>query len=146
MCAGRPASISGLLRRLIRRPYLVLLAALSLLIGALGRLCPLRAGGGVLPNVEPERAIVQIHAGGNLSAFERDRLVNEVENEVLTLAAERGEFYSLYTASRTSDDEEDIIGSITMEFTDWNLRRPAADILDDLRGRVSHLAGLRVES
>ena len=135
----------GLLRRLIRRPYLVLLAALSLLIGA--QVGYARYGQGVefFPNVEPERAIVQIHAGGNLSAFERDRLVNEVENEVLTLAAERGEFYSLYTASRTSDDEEDIIGSITMEFTDWNLRRPAADILDDLRGRVSHLAGLRVE-
>jgi multidrug efflux pump len=44
------------------------------------------------------------------------------------------------------DEPEDLIGSIQLEFTDWQLRRPAGEILGEIRRRTADLAGVVVET
>jgi multidrug efflux pump len=108
-------------------------------------------GNGVefFPDVEPEQAIVLIHARGNLSIEEQDALVSEVEQEVLALA---DEFASVYTRTGDigggggADVAEDVIGQITIELRDWDQRRHADVILDDIRARTADLAGIYVET
>jgi len=40
----------------------------------------------------------------------------------------------------------DVIGSLQIEFADWQERPPAAEILEAIRARTSDLAGITVEA
>jgi multidrug efflux pump len=102
------------------------------------------------PNVEPEQAAIQIHARGNLSVAEKNAIVGEVEQRILQLQNERGEFDSIYSLSGNlpvrDEVAEDVIGTINLEFTEWDQRRPADDILADVIDRSRDLAGIFVET
>ncbi len=99
------------------------------------------------PDVEPEQVIVMVHARGNLSVFEKDDLMREVEQQVLTLS---DEFLSVYTRTGRGGDgddvAEDVIGQITIELNDWDARRPADEILTEIRTLTAGLAGIQVET
>ncbi|USG59723.1 efflux RND transporter permease subunit [Sneathiella marina] len=105
-------------------------------------------GNGVefFPEVEPELALLYVHARGNMSTDEKDVLVAEVEKEVLKL----GDFSSIYTRTggpgEGQDIAEDVIGTIQMEFKDWQDRRPAKVVFEDIRDRTAHLTGITVET
>ena len=44
-----------------------------------------------------------------------------------------------------NDVSEDVIGEIQITFVDWEQRRPADEILDEIRARTADLAGIVVE-
>ena len=96
------------------------------------------------PEVEPEFAKLQIRAQGNLSIIEQDRLIKEVESRILNMK----EISSMYTRtgkSERSEESEDIIGSITLEFVNWSKRRTSSHILRDVNERTKDLAGLIID-
>jgi multidrug efflux pump len=103
------------------------------------------------PDVGPDNASLWVHGRGNLSIDDRDALTREVENKILELQEETGELHSIYARSlansgRQDDDEpEDLIGVIQLEFVDWFARRPADEILADIRERASTIGGISVE-
>jgi multidrug efflux pump len=139
-----------LLGWLLGHPGKVLLSAFGVLIGAW--MLYLNFGKGIefFPKVEPEQAVLQIHARGNISVLEKDRLVAEVEQRIADLQRERGEFKSIITLSgeqeRRDDTLEDVIGTIRLEFVSWDKRRGADTILQDLLKRTKSLAGIIVET
>ncbi len=134
----------------IRRPSFVLIAAGLLLVGSWGAYIALGKGVEFFPNVEPDVAVINVHARGNLSVDEKAALVREVEAQVLLIQNERGEFDSIYTNTGnlpSQDDEaEDIVGKIQLEFVNWDERRKADDILAEINERTAHLAGIQVET
>ncbi len=138
-----------LLNRALKHPVKVLMAASLCLIAAQTAYALFGNGIEFFPETEPENAVLNVHARGNLSIDERDSLIHEVEDEVLKLQNEKGEFRAIYARSQSSsqgeDQTADVIGSISLEFVDWDLRRKADDILEDLRARTAHLAGIVVE-
>lgn len=135
----------------LRHPGKVLLASFALLIAVQSAYMAFGRGIEFFPTVEPENVSLWVHGRGNLSIRERDALVQEVEQEILDLQAERGEFHSIYARSvassgRENDEEpEDLVGTIQLEFVDWFARRPAREILAEIRERTAHLAGTRIE-
>lgn len=138
------------LRAALRRPVLVLAAALAMLIGAQWAYGQFGRGVEFFPDVEPENAALQVHARGNLSIWERDALLREVEERILDLQRETDELHAIYARSVVSsgvqrDEPEDLIGTIQLEFTDWDRRRPADEILADIRERAAPLGGVIVE-
>ena len=140
-----------LLRRAIRHPGKLLLAAVAALIAVQSAYALYGRGIEFFPEVEPESAVMQIHGRGNLSIDQRDRLVQEVESRILQLHKERGEFHAIYARSQIAsgqrrEEAEDIIGQVTLEFTDWWTRRPAQEIIDDIKQRASALPGIQVEA
>ncbi|MGE3933686.1 MAG: efflux RND transporter permease subunit [Rhodospirillaceae bacterium] len=139
-----------LLTGALRRPGAVVLAAVAVLIGSWMLYATFGKGVEFFPKVEPEQAILQVHARGNLSIDERDALVREVEAHALAVQRERGEFRAIYALSgeqqRRDETAGDIIGTIQLEFTDWDRRRKADEILADIRGRAAGLAGIAVET
>ncbi len=147
---GITAGYIRLLSAVLKRPGIVLTGAFAVLVaswiayGALGK------GVEFFPNVEPEQAAIQIHARGNLSVIEKATLVSEVEARILELQDERGEFDSIYSLSGNlpvrDEEAEDVIGTINLEFADWDQRRPADVILADVFERTSDLAGIFVET
>ena len=140
-----------LLRRALKHPGKLLLAAVAALVAVQAGYAMYGRGVEFFPDVEPESAVLQIHGRGNLSIQQRDRLVQEVESRILQLQTQRGEFHAIYARSQIAsgqrrEEAEDIIGEITVEFTDWWTRRPAQEIIDDVKQRASALPGIKVES
>ena len=138
-----------LLKFTLRHPGKVVLAAFSSLIliytlyGAFGR------GVELFPDIEPDFAILQIHARGNFSVHEKKELVDEVEKIVLALNQETKELEGIYARAGElgqNEGSEDIIGSIQIRFGDWKTRRKADAILDDIIARSESLPGIQIEA
>ncbi len=132
------------LRFALRRPWLSVAAVSVLLIAIYAAFGMFGRGVELFPDVEPEFASIDIRARGDLSTDEKDVLVRQVESFVLGSA----EMESVYTKTGTSGDgaAEDQIGSISLNFVEWQQRRPADEILEDIRDSVSGLAGITVEA
>ncbi|HSK39841.1 MAG TPA: efflux RND transporter permease subunit, partial [Arenibaculum sp.] len=133
----------------LRHPLKVVLATFAVLIGVQTYYATHGNGFEFFPDIEPDSALVLVHARGNLSTLEKDALVREVEDRILEL----DEFDSVYTrvgrlegGGMGQDQAEDVVGQITMEFRDWTERRPADVILADIRERTASLAGIEVET
>ncbi len=128
----------------LNHPAKVLALAVGMLVGVQGYYVTHGNGVEFFPKVEPTLAKLQVKARGNLSALEQDKLIREVEDRILEIP----EFKTVYTRTgkeRNSEESEDIIGAITLEFTDWETRRSADDILADVRLRTQDLAGVIVD-
>ncbi|RDD61334.1 efflux RND transporter permease subunit [Ferruginivarius sediminum] len=149
--SGITGAYLRVLRAALRHPAKVILAALVMLVAVQYAYSQFGRGVEFFPDVEPDNAVLQVHGRGNLSIHQRDRLVKEVESRVLQLHREKQEFHAIYARSQLlsgqqRDEPEDIIGTITLEFVDWWNRRPASEIIADIKQRTANLAGIRVES
>ncbi len=141
------------LRGALRHPILVIFGGLLILVGTFLAFAKWNAGVEFFPDVESEVAQVEIHARGNMSVVERDALVKRVEAEVLAINAEHGEIRSVYSVTkadvggRSGGQElaEDVIGTITLEFGDWDKRRKVDTILDEIRARVAPIPGIQIQ-
>ena len=136
---------AAMLAVLLRHPAKTLLVALLAIAGTYAAYFEFGKGVEFFPDVEPEFAQIQIHARGDLSIHEKDAIVREVESRVL----DSPELESVYARSfnRASGENmaEDVVGVIQLEFIDWDARRPAAEILDELEARVSDIPGVVIE-
>lgn len=109
-------------------------------------------GNGVrfFPNIEPDNASIQVRARGNLSVHEKDALVKKVEQRILGME----EFKSIYTntqvgsnsSKKSTPPPEDTIGTITLELADWQNRRKANVILNDVLERTKDIPGLIIQA
>jgi len=134
----------AVLRKALANPLLVLVTAFAFLIGTIMLYSAIGRGQEFFTDVEPEFAVLNIHSRGDLSVYERDALVREVENRILDME----EFEAIYTRSGIAlgnDVDEDIIGRIQLSLVDWELRRPAAQIMKEVRERTQDIPGIIVE-
>ena len=141
---GFTAGYIAVVRQALKRPILVLVSTVAVLLGSFGIYAGLGLGYEFFPEIEPELAVLNIHARGDLSVDERNALVQQVENRILDM----NEFDSIYTRAGTylgNDIGEDVIGRIQVAFVDWEQRRPAEEILAEIRDRTADLAGIIIE-
>ena len=135
----------GVVQVAVTHPVVVVLLAGVLLAGVYAAYGHFGRGVEFFPDVEPENAVLHVHARGDLSVEERDQLVREVEQRILDMP----EFASIYARSgtrfRSEEVSEDTIGIVQLEFIEWRHRRPAAEILDEVRARTADLAGIVLE-
>jgi len=95
------------------------------------------------PDVEAPFGMVDIRARGDLSTDERDFLVRQVEDRVLGMP----EIKFLYAKTGANDrGAEDQIGSLTLNYIDWDKRRGSDEILAEIRERTNDLVGIRIET
>ena len=135
-----------IVRLAVRHPGTTILIAFALLIAVPVAYGKLGKGVEFFPEVEPDVGIVLVHARGNLSVAEKDRLVRSVEGRILdmpglsTIYARSGDM-----GQGQQELTEDVIGQIQFEFVDWQQRRPAGAIMDEIRDRTADIPGIRVE-
>src|SRR5207248_51234 len=111
-------------------------------------LWPGKLGHGVefFPKVEPDYGQVVVHARGNLSLGEKDRLVWQVEERVLKFSGLKTVYTRAGEQPRQSNElGEDTIGVIQFEFADWQHRSPAHEIMDAIREKTADIPGILVE-
>ena len=144
--ARREGGYLKTVRLAIRHPGITLFLAFAMLIGVPIAYANFGKGVEFFPNVEPDAGVVLIHARGNLSLDEKDRLVREVESRILNMDELSTIYARVGDMGRGSEDvTEDVIGQIQFEFVDWQKRRPAGVIMDDVRARAADIPGIKVE-
>ena len=131
------------LKRSLKRPWLNVAAVTGLLLSIYAAFIGFGRGVEYFPDVEQPFAMIDIRARGDLSIDEKDRLVREVENRVLGMP--EIEYVSAKTG-KSDQAAEDQIGSLTLNWIDWDERRRADDILADIRANTADLAGIVVET
>lgn len=139
---GRYISV---LQKLIQYPVKTLFAVIGLMIGTLILYGVLGKGVEFFPSADAEIALVDIRARGNLSLRERDDIVKDVEARLYDMQ----EIRTLYTTSFVyppSGSAVDLIGRIQLELEDWQLRRRANAILEDIRLRTQDIPGIIIET
>jgi multidrug efflux pump len=138
----------GFLKATLKIPGFVLLGAVLLLVAVQFSYAKFGRGVEFFPSIEPKAASVLIHARGNLSVYEQDSLVKEVESRILDVEGIKV-FYTESGEQDTQGNDDiaaDVIGKITIEFDDWNKRDSATDILQEIRERTKNIAGISVET
>ncbi|MCF8483162.1 MAG: efflux RND transporter permease subunit [Rhodospirillum sp.] len=128
----------------LAHPIKVVLASVVLLVAAQALYAVAGRGVEFFPYVEPDQAQVKVHARGNLSIQEKDTLVREVEELVLLVPGIKMAYSRTFNRA-PQDAAEDLIGIIGLSYTDWRARKPSKEILQDIRERTAHLAGIQVE-
>ncbi len=96
------------------------------------------------PEVEPESAQVWVRSRGDYSIMERDAILRKVENRLRGLS----EVKALYARSMVNPSGEmppDVIGVLQFQFIDWFRRRPAAEILEQMRQLTDDVVGVKLE-
>ena len=136
----------AVVKKAVRFPKTVLLLTVGLLVGVQVAYSNYGAGVEFFPSVEPDYGLLYVHARGNLSLAEMDAATRQAEEKLLGWPGVK----SVYTRVGKSqgggaDIPEDVVGVIQYEFIDWRERKPANDILDDLRGVMAGIPGVDVE-
>lgn len=141
---GVTGSYIQFLKKSLRHPWINLGAVSLILVGIYVAFFTFGRGVELFPDIEPEFANLDIHARGDLSTDEKDVLVRQVEAYVLG----HDEIESVYakTGAMGRGAAEDLIGSITLNFVEWDERRKADVILREIRESVSGLAGIRIQT
>jgi multidrug efflux pump len=131
------------LKRSMRRPWINVAAVTGLLVAVYSAFFLFGKGVEYFPDVEQPFGMVDIRARGDLSTEERDRLVRQVEERILDMP----EIEYLYAKTGSGDHgAEDHIGSLTLNYVEWDQRRPSDEILAEIHERTDDLVGIRIET
>jgi multidrug efflux pump len=134
----------------VRFPKTTLLLTVGLLAGVQYTYFKLGSGVEFFPNVEPDYGLLYVHARGNLSLAEMDAATKMAEDRILGWPGVK----SVYTRAGKSrggggggggEVDEDVVGVIQYEFIDWRERKPAHDVLTELRAAMAGMPGVDIE-
>ncbi len=139
---GVRARYLSVLHKLLHYPAFTLIAVLIFTIisyvvyGVLGK------GVEFFPDIEPESLIAKVHARGDLSIFEQDKILKRVEDRLLDI----DDIKSVYTRTGgDSQDGGDVIGNISLELKEWNRRGKAVDLIAHMEELTADIAGIQIE-
>ena len=147
---GFIGSYAKLINFLLNHPAKVIVSAILILVGVSFAYTKIGSGIEFFPEVEPELAKIVVYARGNLSAKEKRDYVSRVENIILKIQSKNNEFKNIYALSGNISDQseasEDFIGSISLEYNDWDKRRKSKVILNEILNKTKTIKGIKVES
>lgn len=128
------------LNKALNFPWLVLLTAI--IIAASGMLLFAKSNLGVefFPKVEPSGINVKVRSYGDFSIYEQDKIMERIEKRILPLS---DEIETLYV--KTGDSTDELIGSMRINLKDWQVRRKADQIIEDIQQRTEDLPGVEIE-
>lgn len=126
-----------LLDRAIKRPLLSLFAAIGFSVLVFISYGMSGLGVEFFPDVEPNGINLKVRSYGDLSIYEKDQIMKDIEARILTVEGIK----TLYSRS----GGKDIVGSLRMNLKDWDKRRPADQIIEEVLGNTSDMAGVEIE-
>ena len=138
------------INKLLDHPAKVIITSIVILISV--NFSYTRFGSGVefFPKIEPDLAKIVVYARGNLSVEEKRSYVERVENIILKIQNKNNEFKNIYSLSGNISDQsessEDFIGSISLEYNDWNKRRKSIIILNEIIEATKSIKGIKIET
>ena len=132
---------------LLKHPGKVLAVTLVFLVGAFIAFGKYGNGVEFFPYTEPEFIQVQVHARGDLSIFEKDQIMRDVEGLLLDMDY----LDAVYTRTTNGGGQgansgtEDTIGVVQLDFVDWQVRPPAVEIEKVVRSLLANVPGIQID-
>jgi len=132
--------------KLLNHPGKVLAVTILFLFGAYFAYGKLGKGVEFFPYQEPEFIQVEIHARGDLSIYEKDQIMSDVEVRLLDMDY----LDAVYTRTaggggQGNNAAEDTIGVVQLDFVDWDLRPTAIELQQVVRSRLADVPGIQIE-
>jgi multidrug efflux pump len=137
-----------LLEKYLNHPWRLIGAGISALFIVQFAYVFFNSGVVFFPETDPEQAQINIRSRGDMSGLEKDALVWQVESRILDMA----ELKSIYARTDAikggakgfmdHGSPPDTIGTVFLEFSDWNTRRRVTDILKEIKARCNDVPGV----
>lgn len=134
-----------LLRLALMHPMKTLARSLLVIVSIYLAYTLLAKGFEFFPKIEPEFALVQVSTRGDLSIHEKDRIVRKVEQELQKMSELKSVYGRSFNSAGSQNMARDVVGIIQLELIDWYKRRPAVELLEEMRQRTAHIAGIKLE-
>lgn len=125
----------------IYRPWLSLGAALIFSVVVFMAFGMFGRGVEFFPETDTGAFNITVRSQGDLSVFEKDAVMKEVEAQLLDME----EVETLYGKTGGENGGENKVGHIRGNLTDWQGRRNIDDITAEVFKRTEHLAGIKLE-
>ena len=96
------------------------------------------------PKVDPDEAVVKVKAHDNMSIYEIDDKMKEIESYILKMP--KNDIKTVYTTSGASGSghSNDTIGRVHVEFADWRYRRKPDVIMQDVMQKLANVKGVLI--
>ncbi|GLQ18091.1 efflux RND transporter permease subunit [Maritalea porphyrae] len=133
------------LNAIIRRPIMVLVVGVGMIVGIFMYYGANSTGVEAFPSIEPEYATVAVTGRGNYSPVEIRDLLIEVETEVLKVGGIKEVVMNFGSTGAVSDTPPDTLGNLQLEFEPFKDRRLASEIFADIRENIKDIKGVGVE-
>ncbi len=134
-----------IMSRILRYPLVTLFVALIAISSSYVAYGVFGKGVEFFPDVEPEMVLLNIHARGDLSVYEKDAILRDVEQRVMPVEGYKSVYARSYNAPPT-DVAEDVIGIIQFQLDDWDKRATANEILAEMKARTADVPGIILET
>ncbi|WP_151669718.1 efflux RND transporter permease subunit [Nitrincola schmidtii] len=134
----------SLLAKLLNAPWLTLLGMMLLIMliyTAYGRF---NHGVEFFPDIEPETLQLQVRARGDLSVYEKDKLLQRIEAR-LNHYPETESIYARSFAMPSMQMGSDVIGILQFRLVDWHERRDSHAIIQTMRELTADIHGIELE-
>lgn len=142
--SGDLTQIKGMLGRYIRvldyateRPWWSLAAAIVFSILVFFAFAVSKLGVEFFPDVEPNGVNIKVRSYSDLSIFEKDVIMKDIESRILKVEGIK----TLY--ARTGGKDQ--VGTFRMNLKDWDERPPAEDIISQVNEITASYAGVEIE-
>ena len=134
-----------IMSRILRYPLVTLFVALIAISSSYVAYGVFGKGVEFFPDVEPEMVLLNIHARGDLSVYEKDAILRDVEQRVMPVEGYKSVYARSYNAA-PNDVAEDVIGIIQFQLDDWDKRATADEILAEMKARTADVPGIILET
>lgn len=150
---GKLSDITGLtgkyvktLQQLLNQPKKFIFSILGLMVLTIVVFAKFSVGVEFFPKIEPENATVVVRSPGNMSIWQKDAIMREIEEKIYDFRDSVKVFYTkVGVVDGSRQLPEDTIGTISLEFTDWQTREKASVIMDKVIERISDQPGVVVQ-
>lgn len=126
-----------LLLKAISHPWKVLGATLASSVLVIFLYANSGLGAIFFPDVEPTSVTMVVRSHGDLSVQEKDDIMRDIETRILPIEDIR----TLYTLTGGNDQ----VGTFQVNLENWQFRRRANDVVEDIHQRTNDLAGVEIE-
>ncbi len=127
----------NILAKAIEHPWKILLGAVVIAFLSFGGYALSGLGSEFFPNVDSRGINVTVRTSGDMSIYEKDQVVRDVENKLLDMDA----IETLYVRTGGRDQ----IGYLRLNLKDWHLRAHSDEVLKETQNRLRDLPGLDIE-
>ncbi|MDO6426273.1 efflux RND transporter permease subunit [Thalassotalea sp. 1_MG-2023] len=135
---GFTAKYIGLLSKAIKHPWKVIMSTIVMSVVVMFLYGASELGVVFFPEVEPNSATIVVRSHGDLSVYEKDAIMRDIEQRILPIEG----IDTLYNLTGGND----IVGTFQVNFLNWQLRRKADEIIENIQKNTADMAGVELEA
>ncbi|RJG42088.1 efflux RND transporter permease subunit [Motilimonas pumila] len=124
----------------IKRPVMVLIGAIIFSVAVMFAYGSSHLGVNFFPQMEPVGFNIKVRSFGDLSIYEKDALMAEIEEQVLGME----DIETLVVKTGSVEGNTDLIGTFRVNLFEWNQRRKADEVIADIYQKTAHIAGVDI--